>query len=284
MLAFIQSSMSGDFEQRVSGLTGQMKKPAFEAQDKSKEMPSAPDVPVGSAAMLLQLVTIVSQIASVDKMIADMVASAPDAEEAKKWHEVSLQALQWSRDALSEKQANCLADLSALAGLDEAKETAMPLPLQPVPEAPKDASTWGGWSKNDVAACAAFVPQAEQQKVCSGSLRQDLELLRESNPERVLIVRKIKKLGFESPAYLEEHFGKYGEVADVMVAHSHVKPTTKRPNGRVRPAALGFVVMGSESSVQRALQGGEEQVVGGVAIEVRPFLAFDFSGDEKEWQ
>merc|ERR1719453_1525813 len=138
-----------------------------------------------------------------------------------------------------------------------------------------------GWSKADVEACPDFVPQpalsgsmAKSEVLGNGSLREDLQLLRERHPERVIIVRKIKKLGFSSPQLLEKHFLQYGEVSEVLVAHSHVKATPKRPNGRVRPAALGFVVMDSKEGVQRAREAGSEQVVGCTTIQLGPFEAF----------
>merc|ERR550514_2002515 len=144
-------------------------------------------------------------------------------------------------------------------------------PGLPAPELPKvEKPSWMGWSKETVEACPEFVPLAG-----NGSLRHDLEMLRERNPERVIIVRKIKKLGFESPALLTEYFLQYGEVAEVLVAHSHVKPTPKRPNGRVRPAALGFVVMGSEEAAQSALQAGVVQAICGAAVELGPFESFE---------
>merc|ERR1719198_2873097 len=102
-------------------------------------------------------------------------------------------------------------------------------------ESNSQTAKWMGWSKADVEACPEFVPQmpspgsmAKAEVVGGGSLRQDLELLRKHHPERVLIVRKIKQLGFDSPKFLKKHFTQYGEVSEILVAHSHVKSTSKR--------------------------------------------------------
>merc|ERR1719313_3047599 len=154
---------------------------------------------------------------------------------------------------LLEKQTQCLKDLGALVGSpaqapeDEAR---------PIDDATQPSTTWNGWGKADIDAIAEFVPQSDlsSKLIGSGSLRQDLELLRQRQPEHVIIVRKIKKLGFESPQLLDAHFSQFGEVKELLVAHSHVKPTTKRPNGRVRPAALGFVVMDKQEAVQKAFK------------------------------
>merc|ERR1719482_2389120 len=138
---------------------------------------------------------------------------------------------------------------------DEATPTVEPTPT---------ATTWDGWSKAEIAAVPEFVPESDisSKLIGSGSLRQDLELLRQRQPECVIIVRKIKKLGFESPQILDQYFSQYGEVKELLVAHSHVKPTAKRPNGRVRPAALGFVVMADKEAVQRAFKAGIDQMLG----------------------
>jgi len=64
-------------------------------------------------------------------------------------------------------------------------------------------------------------------------------------------------------------------VKELLVAHSHVKPTAKRPNGRVRPAALGFVVMANEEAAQKAFKAGTDQIINGISIELAPFESFD---------
>merc|ERR1719482_1262115 len=158
---------------------------------------------------------------------------------------------------------------------DEATPTVEPTPT---------SATWKGWSKADIAAVPEFVPQPDlaSKLIGSGSLRQDLELLRQRQPECVVIVRKIKKLGFESPQILDHFFSQYGEVKELLVAHSHVKPTAKRPNGRVRPAALGFVVMATEEGAQNAFNAGIDQMLGGVSIELAPFESFDAHYAEEE--
>jgi len=112
----------------------------------------------------------------------------------------------------------------------------------------------------------------------SRSLREDMERLKHQDPECVLVVKKIKKLGFESPTVLKEHFGQYGIVLDVMVALTHSPQKTK--STRVRPAAMGFVVMGDASAAKHALQAGVSQDISGVVIELRSFSSFnDHYGD-----
>merc|ERR1719478_1188017 len=175
---------------------------------------------------------------------------------------------------LSEKQSNCLKDLGALIG---SPSKAVEEEAKPVMESAPASTTWKGWEKADIEAVPEFVPPVDisSKLIGSGSLRQDLELLRQRQPEHVIIVRKIKKLGFESPQLLDEHFSQYGEVKELLVAHSHVKPTAKRPNGRVRPAALGFVVMANEEAAQNAFKAGAEQMIYSNVIELASFESFD---------
>merc|ERR1719214_131304 len=175
---------------------------------------------------------------------------------------------------LSEKQSKCLKDLGSLIGspskaTNEEEKLAM--------ESALASTTWNGWGKADIEAVPEFVPSADisAKLIGSGSLRQDLELLRQRQPECVVIVRKIKKLGFESPQMLDEYFSQYGEVKELLVAHSHVKPTAKRPNGRVRPAALGFVVMADQEAAQKVFKAGADQMVCGHFIELASFESFD---------
>jgi tellurite resistance-related uncharacterized protein len=94
---------------------------------------------------------------------------------------------------------------------------------------------------------------------------------------RILLIRKISKLGLESADILEKHFSRFGTVDKVMVAHTHVKTVRLDPRGRhgqshrVRPSALGFVVMSQPHEVQAIFAAGEQQVVQGVVVSVRQF-------------
>jgi len=231
--------------------------------------------PATVAASLLELQEVAQQLAHVEMMLAQITESPPEEESAKRYHEISLQALICSKKMLSDKQAYYLKDLGAFF---ETKSKAT--------EDDEKSATWEGLGKADIDAIPEFVPQSDlsSKLIGSGSLRQDLELLRQRKPEHVIIVRKIKKLGFESPQILDDYFGQYGEVKELLVAHSHVKPTAKRPNGRVRPAALGFIVMATEEAAQKAFKAGLEHIIAGVSIELGSFESFDAHYAEEDEQ
>merc|ERR1719235_2253874 len=93
----------------------------------------------------------------------------------------------------------------------------------------------------------------EQERGWNGTLRTHLSTLQNEDPLCILIVRRINRLGFESDEALKEYFTKLGGVRHVLVAHSRVKPSVKRPVARVRPAGIGFVVMATREETNYVL-------------------------------
>jgi len=110
-----------------------------------------------------------------------------------------------------------------------------------------------------------------QVKMASDTLRSHLRSLQDVDSRRVVQVRKISKLGFQSGAALESHYSAFGRVECVRVAFSHVKPQSTGLAVRVRPSGLGFVVMSSIEEAELILNAGENQVVNGVEVLVRPY-------------
>lgn len=108
-------------------------------------------------------------------------------------------------------------------------------------------------------------------------MRSHLRDLQTVDSSRIVLVRKINRLGFESPKMLEDHYKKYGCVERVLVAHSHVKSPYRRYVKRLRPSGLGFVVMSTIAEVDAILKDGIEQLVAGAMIKVQ---RFERRGDE----
>jgi len=111
------------------------------------------------------------------------------------------------------------------------------------------------------------------------SLRTFLHELTHIDNSRVLSVRKISKLGYDSGPLLHTYFSEFGAVERVMVA-----PTTMRQRNRseansqrsrTRPACLGFVVMETAADVEAVLKFGEVHTVEGVEIGAFPFQGHD---------
>ncbi|CAK0903197.1 unnamed protein product [Prorocentrum cordatum] len=126
------------------------------------------------------------------------------------------------------------------------------------------------------AAEAEAKAEAEAAPHSGETMRAHLEELRGKGGGRTLVVRKIQRLGFDSPEKLKAHFEQYGAVEGVLINHSYVRSTGRRakqaPATRVRPAHLGFVVMGSAAGAEAAASDGETHLVLGNAIEVQKFV------------
>jgi len=126
-----------------------------------------------------------------------------------------------------------------------------------------------GWS--GLPDCGVPVPHMGE------TLRMHLRSLIKIDSGRILIVRKINRLGFASPDILRQHFSWYGEVERVLVAHSRVKssaPLTQAGSqmaSRLRPSGLGFIVMSKPEEAAAILAEGQEQVICGAFIRVQQF-------------
>merc|ERR1719453_470202 len=119
--------------------------------------------------------------------------------------------------------------------------------MPPVGVLPQPPRTPFGVKQQRVAKGTKTAPQEEssQSMTETDTLRTNLRDLSACDPARVLMVRKINRLGLDSPALLEAYFSKFGVVERVMVSHSRAKSLFGRGNVRVRPAGLGFLIMAS---------------------------------------
>jgi len=252
--------------------------------------PSVTNTSSAVPALLLELVTIVSQIAQLDAMFDKVKESAPDAgSEADKWHQVSVQALETSRKYMVEQQTSLIQRLATNTGtslpaqsgnvaLEPRKEDALVATKKVVAIAsPPGLAPPPGLENmvhNDEQANSPPSPKSQVSGE-GNSLRTDLEKIKLHAPGCALLVRKIKPLGFESAEHLKTYFEQFGTVAEVLVSHCITKPSPKRATGRVRPAALGFVVMASPEEADKAFAHGEHHFVQGkdasVGVEVTRF-------------
>eukprot|EP00913_Durusdinium_trenchii_P031299 g29306.t1 len=92
------------------------------------------------------------------------------------------------------------------------------------------------------------------------------------DPDKLIIVRRINKLGFKASRKLKQYFGEFGTVVRVLIAHSTCRDL-KDTEGKVRqrPSSLGFVQLASAEAVRQALALGTEQEVEGAVILVQKF-------------
>jgi hypothetical protein len=112
------------------------------------------------------------------------------------------------------------------------------------------------------------------------TLPNNLRELENVQAERILVVRKINRLGFESAKILESHFMKHGNVERVLVAHSNGK-NTRDGKFRLRTSSFGFVVMCTAADAEASLDAGAEQLVrcpnakDGISVQVQRFRRVD---------
>lgn len=190
------------------------------------------------AALLRELIEVAQELAQMDSLLMDTRKHVPEIEEAQKWHDVSLRALIWSRQALAERQ------LVILARMKRGAETTSPMPTTRC-------------CKENARMPSIAPVTLSQNKLSAGSLRSDLEKMKAYDRDQCLCVRNITKLGLSSHEKLRAYFERYGEVLEVLVAHCFEKPSAKRRLGRVRPATKGFVVMKESLAAVAVLQAGE---------------------------
>merc|ERR1719191_417058 len=92
-----------------------------------------------------------------------------------------------------------------------------------------------------------------------------LNELQQEDPGKILIVRKINRLGFDSAEKLKAHFEQYGHVDKVRLSNAHAKqPGNFR--SRVRPSGIAFLLFEDSQDATRALDAGESQLVAGMEV------------------
>jgi hypothetical protein len=98
-----------------------------------------------------------------------------------------------------------------------------------------------------------------------------LNELQSEDPDKILIVRKINRLGFDSADVLKEHFEEFGKVSKVRLSNAHQKEHSGHFHVRLRPSGIGFVVFESSGAAAKVLAEGETRVIQGVEVHLRAF-------------
>lgn len=120
-------------------------------------------------------------------------------------------------------------------------------------------------------------PEVPQVTKSSGQAKahQDLRTMRDvlselsSTPsERVLVVRKIGRLGGGAASILRLHFEAQGAVEQLLIPSSYVMSSCHGFVRRMRRSNLAFVVMEEAADVARVMQQGREQMIDGHMVHV----------------
>lgn len=98
-----------------------------------------------------------------------------------------------------------------------------------------------------------------------------LNELAEEDPTKIVIVRKIYRLGFDSAEILKAHFERFGPVNKVRLSNAHAKQPGNSLGFRVRPSGIAFLLFEDAEAAARALAAGDSQVIANVEVFVRGF-------------
>jgi hypothetical protein len=111
------------------------------------------------------------------------------------------------------------------------------------------------------------------------TLRANLRKLATIDSKRVFMVRKIAKLGLNSPDLLRKYFSTFGSIEHVFVTHSidkrNVDPNDPEAQPMIRPAGVGFIVMEKIEDVVNIFSKGLEHKVSGVLIALTAYEHHD---------
>mmetsp|Transcript_70693 Transcript_70693/g.122395 ORF Transcript_70693/g.122395 Transcript_70693/m.122395 type:complete len:414 (-) Transcript_70693:106-1347(-) len=144
----------------------------------------------------------------------------------------------------------------------------LPSASQAAGDAAAATAAWLASSKVQAAGGQLARPNARKMQTLSSSL----QLLSHEDPDCLLIVRRINKLGFKAVRTLKRHFSVHGQVMKVLLAHSTVRQHgAPQCHARRRPSSLGFVQMATAEGAQKVFALGDEQEVEGVQIRVQRF-------------
>jgi len=116
------------------------------------------------------------------------------------------------------------------------------------------------------------------------SLGSYLNYLKQIDAGRILLARKINRLGFNSATVLADHYSTYGHVEHVFVPRSRsvARSQSNRPFVRSRPSGIGFVVMSESQAVDAILQEGEAHCVAGETVQLQRFRRQNFCEETEE--
>jgi hypothetical protein len=109
--------------------------------------------------------------------------------------------------------------------------------------------------------------------------------LQTEDPDKVVCVRKINRLGFESADILRKHFEQFGPVDRVLLSNAHRRePGVYSYPVRLRPSGIGFVVFKDSEVVAQVLAVGASHIINGVEVHMRAFVrrACDKSSDSDD--
>jgi hypothetical protein len=112
----------------------------------------------------------------------------------------------------------------------------------------------------------------KKQRGCPLMIATHLKDLEDENPDCIIIVRHVQRLGFDSAEILRDHFKRYGPVLKVLLSNRHEKPASMSTHCfRLRPSGIALVLMQNPEDVANVLKEGEIQTIHSAEIHIRSF-------------
>mmetsp|Transcript_75552 Transcript_75552/g.179499 ORF Transcript_75552/g.179499 Transcript_75552/m.179499 type:complete len:268 (+) Transcript_75552:117-920(+) len=136
---------------------------------------------------------------------------------------------------------------------------------------PTDAETSEGSSHERAAAEGSTPAAGRRQRHSKLQIATSLRELQDEDPDCVLVVRRIGKLGFNSLEYVHEHFEQFGRVMKVLGSNRHERDPSDEASVRLRPSGIAFVLMERAADAAQALSHGTEHLIHNHPAQVRQF-------------
>jgi hypothetical protein len=110
-----------------------------------------------------------------------------------------------------------------------------------------------------------------RKRMCVLRIASHLNELEKEDPNKILILRRINRLGFNSGDILKQHYERYGPVSKVLLSNAHARQEGTPYPVRLRPSGIGYILFERAEDAACALAEGETHVVAGVEIFARGF-------------
>lgn len=135
----------------------------------------------------------------------------------------------------------------------------------------RDSLQDGNTAASSLSSSSSLCEKLATDTAGASSLRSHFSELDQVPCERIFLVRKIQRLGLNSADTVRAHFSTYGDVEDVLVAHSPVLSGCKTYVRRFRPSNLAIVTMKTPAMAERVHAEGKDQVIQGSFVLVEPY-------------
>lgn len=105
-------------------------------------------------------------------------------------------------------------------------------------------------------------------------LATHLQILEQHDSQRVLVAKRIARLGIGNGEVLRKHFEAYGPVTTVLLANPPPDASNRNHDDvhkRFRPSGMAHILMDNAADVEKIFAEGSEVDIGGVTVLISRF-------------